>query len=119
MIVHIVLDTIIDGRRYMLRTDKYNYIWREGSPDLDDEIFLKQTRENSYFTTFDALTRHIFKNAVKRGIVNLDMKNVLESYENALTIVSEIGEKLDKVSWGCLDRGIYCPNCQSKLKGSG
>ena len=84
-----------------------------------DESFLKQTRGNSYFRTFDALLRSVFNNSVRQGIVNLDMKNVLESYENALTTVSEIGEKLDKVSWGCLDRGIYCPNCQSKLKGGG
>mgnify|MGYP006178431933 FL=1 len=96
MIVNIVLDTIIDGRRYMLRTDKYNYIWREGSPDLDDEIFLKQTRENSYFTTFDALTRHIFKNAVKRGIVSLDTEKVLEAYENALTLATDIGAMLEE-----------------------
>ncbi len=99
MIVNIVLDTIIDGRRYMLRTDRYNYIWREGSPDLDDEIFLKQTRENSYFTTFDALTRHIFKNAVKRGIVSLDTETVLKAYENALTLATDIGAMLeDKIS---------------------
>ena len=115
----IILNIIIDGRRYMLRTDRYNYIWQEGSAELDDESFLKQTRGNSYFRTFDALLRSVFNNSVRKGIVNLNMKNVLESYENALTIVSEIGEKLDKVSWGCLDRGIYCPKCQSKLKGSG
>ena len=96
MIVNIVLDIIIDGRRYMLRTDKYNYIWREGSPDLDDEVFLKQTRENSYFTTFDALTRHIFKNAVKRGIVSLDTEKVLESYDNALTLATDIGAMLEE-----------------------
>ena len=96
MIVNIVLDTIIDGRRYMLRTDRCNYIWREGSPDLDDEVFLKQTRENSYFTTFDALTRHIFKNAVKRGILSLDTEKVLESYENALTLATDIGAMLEQ-----------------------
>jgi len=115
----VILNIIIDGRRYMLRTDRYNYIWQEGSAELDDESFLKQTRGNSYFRTFDALLRSVFNNSVRQGIVTLDMKNVLESYENALTIVSEIGEKLDKVSWGCLDRGIYCSKCQSKLKGSG
>ena len=115
----IILNIIIDGRRYMLRTDRYNYIWQEGSAELDDESFLKQTRGNSYFRTFDALLRSVFNNSVRQGLVNLDMKNVLESYENALTIVSEIGKKLDKVSWGCLDRGIYCSKCQSKLKGSG
>ena len=115
----VILNIIIDGRRYMLRTDRYNYIWQEGSAELDDESFLKQTRGNSYFRTFDALLRSVFNNSVRQGIVTLDMKNVLESYENALTTVSEIGEKLDKVSWGCLDRGIYCSKCQSKLKGSG
>ena len=115
----IILNIIIYGRRYMLRTDRYNYIWQEGSAELGDESFLKQTRGNSYFRTFDALLRSVFNNSVRKGIVNLDMKNVLESYENALSTVSEIGEKLDKVSWGCLDRGIYCPKCQSKLKGSG
>ena len=115
----IILNIIIDGKRYTLRTDRYNYIWQEGSAELDDESFLKQTRGNSYFRTFDALLRSVFNNSVRKGIVNLDMKNVLESYENALTIVSEIGEKLDKVSWGCLNREIYCPKCQSKLKGGG
>ena len=115
----VILDTVVDGKRYVLRRDKYNWIWRVGNAELDDETFFKQSRENSYFRTFDDLLRSIFNNSVRQGIVNLDMKNVLESYENALTIVSEIGEKLDQVSWGCLDRGIYCPNCQSKLKGGG
>ena len=115
----VILNIIIDGRRYMLRTDRYNYIWQEGSAELDDESFLKQTRGNSYFRTFDALLRSIFNNSVRQGIVTLDTESVLTAHQNALTIVSEIGEKLDKVSWGCLDRGIYCPKCQSKLKVSG
>jgi len=34
----VILNIIIDGRRYMLRTDRYNYIWKEGSPELDDKI---------------------------------------------------------------------------------
>ena len=119
MIENVILDTIIDGKRYTLRTDKYNWIWRVGNAELDDETFFKQSRDNSYFRTFDALLCSVFNNSVRQGIVNLDMKNVLESYENALTTISEIGEKLDKVSWGCLDRGIYCPNCQSQLKGGG
>ena len=115
----VILDTVVDGKRYVLKGDKYNWIWMAGSAKLDDKTFFKQTRGNSYFRTFVALLRSVFNNSVRQGIVNLDMKNVLESYENALTIVSEIGEKLDKVSWGCLDRGIYCPKCQSKLKGGG
>ena len=119
MIENIVLDTIIDGRRYMLRTDRFNYIWQEGSSDMDDVSFLKQTRNNSYFRTFDALLRSVFNNSVRQGIVNLDMKNVLETYENALSTVTAIGEQLNHVSWGCLDRGVYCPKCNSKLKASG
>ena len=115
----VILDMVVDGKRYVLRRDKYNWIWRVGNAELDDKVFFKRSRDNSYFRTFDALLRSVFNNSVRQGIVNLDMKNVLESYENAHTIVSEIGEKLDKVSWGCLDRGIYCPNCQSKLKGGG
>ena len=115
----VILDTVVDGKRYVLKRDKYNWIWMDGSANLDDKVFFKQTRGNSYFRTFDALLRSVFNNSVRKGIVNLDIKNFLESYENALSIVSEIGEKLDKVSWGCLDRGIYCPNCQSKLKGGG
>ena len=115
----IILNIIIDGRRYMLRTDRYNYIWQEGSAELDDESFLKQTRGNSYFRTLDALLRSVFNNSVRQGIVTLDTESILTAHQNALTTVSEIGEKLDKVSWGCLDRGIYCSKCQSKLKGSG
>ena len=116
MIENVILDTVIDGRRYTLRTDKYNWIWRVGNAELDDETFFKQSRENSYFRTFDALLRSVFNNSVRQGIVNLDMKTVLETYENALSTVTAIGEKLDNVSWGCLQRGIYCPKCQSRLR---
>ena len=112
---NVILDTVINGRRYTLRTDRYNFIWMEGSPDLDDESFFKRSRDNSYFRTFDALLRSVFNNSVRQGIVNLDTENVLESYENALSTVTAIGEKLNQVSWGSLDRGIYCPKCNSKL----
>ena len=115
---NVILDTVINGRRYTLRTDRYNFIWMEGSPDLDDVSFFKRSRDNSYFRTFDALLRSVFNNSVRQGIVTLDMKNILESYENALTTVSEIGEKLNQVSWGSLDRGEYCPKCNSKLSDS-
>ena len=118
MIENVILDTVVDGKRYVLRRDKYNWIWRVGNANLDDGTFFKQTRENSYFRTFDALLRSVFNNSVRQGIVNLDMKNVLESYENALSTVTAIGEKLNKVSWGSLDRGIYCPKCNSKLSDS-
>ena len=113
---NVILDTVVDGKRYVLKRDKYNWIWMAGSANLDDKVFFKQSRGNSYFRTFDALLRSVFNNSLRQGIVTLDMKNVLESYENALTTVSEIGEKLDKVAWGCLQRGIYCPKCQSKLE---
>ena len=75
----------------------------------------KQSRENSYFRTFDALLRSVFNNSVRQGIVNLDTESVLETYENALSTVTAIGEQLNQVSWGCLDRGVYCPKCNSKL----
>lgn len=112
---NVILDTVVDGKRYVLRRDKYNWIWRVGNAELDDETFFKQSRENSYFRTFDALLRSVFNNSVRQGIVNLDTENVLESYENALSTVTAIGEKLNQVSWGSLDRGIYCPKCNSKL----
>ena len=111
----LILDTVIDGKRYVLKRDKYNWIWRVGNAELDDETFFKQSRENSYFRTFDALLRSVFNNSVRQGIVNLDMKTVLETYENALSTVTTIGEQLNQVSWGSLDRGIYCPKCNSKL----
>ena len=114
----LILDTVINGKRYTLRIDRYNFIWMEGSPNLDDESFFKRSRGNSYFRTFDALLRSVFNNSVRQGIVNLDMKNVLESYENALSTVTAIGEQLNQVSWGSLDRGIYCPKCNSKLSDS-
>ena len=118
MIENVILDTVINGRRYTLRTDRYNFIWMEGSPDLDDVSFFKRSRDNSYFRTFDALLRSVFNNSVRKGIVNLDMKTVLETYENALSTVTAIGEQLNQVSWGSLDRGIYCPKCNSKLSDS-
>ena len=118
MIDNVILDTVINGRRYTLRTDRYNFIWMEGSPDLDDVSFFKRSRDNSYFRTFDALLRSVFNNSVRQGIVNLDTENVLESYENALSTVTAIGEKLNQVSWRSLDRGMYCPKCNSKLSDS-
>jgi len=119
MIENIILDTVIDGRRYTLRTDKYNWIWQVGSPELDDKIFLRQTRNSSYFTSFEILLRSVLKNLIREGIIQLDTESILTAHQNALTTVSELGERLDKVSWGCLDRGIYCPKCHTELKGGG
>ena len=115
----VILDTIIDGKRYVLRRDKYNWIWRVGNVKLDDKVFFKQTRGNSYFTSFEILLCCELKKLIRHGMIRLDTESVLTAHQNALTTVSEIGEKLDKVSWGCLDRGIYCSKCQSKLKGGG
>ena len=112
-----ILDTVIDDRRYTLRTDKYNYIWLEGSPELDNESFFKRTRNNSYFTSFDSLLRFIFKNEVKRSITRLETENVLRAYENALSLATDIGSMLDAVviMWGSLHKGKYCPKCHSEL----
>ena len=115
----VILDTVVDGKRYVLRRDKYNWIWRVGNAKLDDKVFFKQTRENSYFTSFEILLCCELRKLIRDGMIRLDTESVLTAHQNALTTVSGIGEKLDKVSWGCLDRGIYCPNCQSKLKGGG
>ena len=115
----VILDTVVDGRRYVLRRDKYNWIWMAGSANLDDKTFFKQTRGNSYFTSFEILLCCELRKLIRHGMIQLDTESVLTTHQNALTIVSEIGEKLDKVSWGCLDRGIYCHKCQSKLKGGG
>ena len=115
----VILDTVVDGKRYVLKRDKYNWIWMAGSANLDDKVFFKQTRGNSFFTSFEILLRCELRKLIRHGMIHLDTESVLTAHQNALTIVSEIGEKLDKVSWGCLDRGIYCPKCQSKLKGSG
>ena len=115
----IILDTVVDGKRYVLKRDKYNWIWMAGSANLDDKVFFKQSRGNSYFTSFEILLRCELRKLIRDGMIHLDTESILTAHQNALTTVSEIGEKLDKVSWGCLDRGIYCSNCQSKLKGSG
>ena len=116
---NVILDTVVDGKRYVLRRDKYNWIWRVGNAELDDETFFKQSRENSYFTSFEILLRSVLIKLIRQGMMHLDTESVLTAHQNALTIVSEIGEKLDKVSWGCLDRGIYCPKCHTELKGGG
>jgi hypothetical protein len=119
MIENVILDTVVDGKRYVLRRDKYNWIWRVGNAELDDKTFFKQSRENSYFTSFEILLRSVLTKLIRQGMMHLDTESVLTAHQNALTIVSEIGEKLDKVSWGCLDRGIYCPKCHTELKGGG
>ena len=115
---NIILDAVADGKRYVLRRDKCNWIWRVGNAKLNDTVFFKQTRENSYFTSFEILLRCELRKLIRQGIVRLDTESVLTAHQNALTTVSELGEKLDKVSWGCLDRGIYCPKCHAELKQS-
>ena len=115
----LILDTVVDGKRYVLKRDKYNWILMTGSANLDDKVFFKQTRGNSYFTSFEILLRSVLRKLVRQGIIQLDTKSILTAHENALITVSELGEQLDKVSWGCLDRGIYCPKCHTELKGGG
>ena len=116
---NVILDTVVDGKRYVLRRDRYNWIWRVGNAKLDDKTFFKQSRGNSYFTSFEILLRSVLKNLIREGIIQLDTESILTAHQNALTTVSELGERLDKVSWGCLDRGIYCPKCHTELKGGG
>ena len=112
------MDEICDGRRYVIRRDAHNWIWMEGSPNMDDDSFFQQSRHNKYFTSFDALLRMVFKELMKDGITHLDEERVLVAYYKALNTVEEIASKLDKVSWGALDRGDYCPKCDSrKVKG--
>ncbi len=108
------MDEVCDGRRYVIRRDAHNWIWMEGSPNMDDDSFFQQSRNNSYFTSFDALLRMVFKELVKDGITHLDEESVLVAYYKALNTVEEIGARLDKVSWEALDRGDYCPKCHTK-----
>ena len=63
----VILDTVVDGKRYVLRRDKYNWIWRVGNAKLNDKVFFKQTRENSYFTSFEILLCCELKKLIRHG----------------------------------------------------
>ena len=110
----ILMDEVCDGVRYVIRRDSHNWIWMEGSPKMDDDSFFKQSRHNKYYTSFDSLLRCVFKELVNDGIPHLDEKSILVAHAKALSTMEEIAERLDKVSWGALDRGDYCPKCHSK-----
>ena len=113
------MDEVCDGVRYVITRDSHNWIWHQGSPGADDERYFQSSRNNSYFTSFDALLRVVFQELMKDGITHLDEESILVAYYKALNTIEEIASKLDKVSWGALDRGDYCPKCHTKKRKGG
>ena len=111
----IIYENVIDGRKCVMSKDKRNWIWGDGTPnELSKAILGKKT--TCYYASIESMLVHLLEKRFREHVAELTLGNFKESLDKATREVREIGKKLDKVNWGALDRGAYCPKCNVETK---
>ena len=106
---------IKDGRKYVMGKDKHNWVWGDGTPQQTDERILSK-KNTSYYTSIESMLVNLLEKKFREHVTELTLANFRESLSTANQEVREIAKELDKVNWGALHRGAYCPKCSSKIK---
>ena len=111
-----VLYVKVNGdRKYVMGKDKHNWVWGDGTPQQTDERIL--SKENTgYYTSMESMLVNLLEKKFREHVTELTLANFRESLSTANQEIREIAKVLDKVSWGSLDRGAYCPKCSSTIK---
>ena len=111
----ILYKKIKDGRKYVMGKDSHNWVWGDGTPQQTDERIL--SKENTgYYTSMESMLVNLLEKKFREHVTELTLANFRESLSTANQEVREIAKELDKVNWGALHRGAYCPKCNSKIK---
>ena len=111
----ILYKKIKDGRKYVMGKDSHNWVWGHGTPQQADERIL--SKENtSYYTSIESMFVSLLEKRFREHVTEFTLANFKESLSMANQEIREIAKELDKVNWGSLDRGAYCPKCSSKIR---
>jgi hypothetical protein len=113
---NIFYDKIMDGRRYLFTKDSHNWIWMHGPKDSSIETIMSNTGNKFFYTSFTSMLTNLLEKRFRAHTTRFTLGNFRKSLKTAHRDITEVAKKLDKVSWGALDRGDYCPNCTNKIK---
>jgi len=111
-----VLYVKVNGdRKYVMGKDSHNWVWGDGTAQQTEERIL--SKENTcYYTSIKSMFVNLLEKRFREHVTEFTLANFRESLSIANQEIREIAKELDKVSWGSLDRGTYCPKCSSKIK---
>ena len=111
----ILYENIIDGRKYALGKDRHNWVWGNGTPQQTTESILSK-KDTCYYTSMESMFVNLLEKRFREHVTKFTLENFKESLSKATQEVRELAKELDKVNWGTLDRGAYCPKCSSTIK---
>ena len=111
----ILYENIRDDRKYVLGKDKHNWVWGNGTLQQTPEDILSK-RDTCYYTSMESMFVNLLEKRFREHVTKFTLVNFKESLSKATQEVRELAKELDKVNWGVLDRGDYCPKCSSTIK---
>ena len=113
---NIFYDKIIDQRRCLFTKDSHNWIWMHGPKDSSIDTIMKNTGNKFFYTSIESMLTNLLEKRFRAHVTRLTIGNFRKSLKTAYRDIISIAKKLDSVSWGTLDRGDYCPNCNERIK---
>tara|TARA_Y100000310_G_scaffold244617_1_gene249413 strand:+ start:43 stop:411 length:369 start_codon:yes stop_codon:yes gene_type:complete len=106
---------IRDDRKYVLGKDKLNWVWGNGTLQQTEERILSK-KDTCYYTSMESMLVNLFEKRFREHVTEFTLANFKESLSKAEQEIRKIGKKLDEINWGVLDRGAYCPKCNSTIR---
>tara|TARA_R100001244_G_scaffold43205_1_gene38793 strand:+ start:988 stop:1368 length:381 start_codon:yes stop_codon:yes gene_type:complete len=113
---NIFYNKVIGKNRYLLSKDKYSWVWLYGSKESSVDNIYKNTNNRYYYTTIQSLLTNVFEKRFKSHMTKFTLKSILKALREAYRDILDVSSTLDKVTWGVLDRGDYCPTCDGEIK---
>ena len=113
---NIFYDKIIGQRRCLFTKDSHNWIWMHGPKDSSIDTIMKNTGNKFFYTSIESMLTNLLEKRFRAHVTRLTIGNFRKSLKTAYRDIISIAKKLDSVSWGTLDRGDYCPNCNERIK---
>jgi hypothetical protein len=108
----IIIAEFSDGTKdYAVAKDTMNWIWMIKSSDMET-----YGDNRGYYTSFEAFFKRVLNLKFREFLTDFDTRTITKSLHQATEFCTELGKELDKVNWGALDRGAYCPKCNSTIK---
>ena len=113
---NIIYNKVIGKNRYLLSKDKYSWIWTYGSKESSVDNLCKNQSNREYYTSFQSMLPNVFEKRFRANMTKFTRKSILKAISDAYRDILDISSTLDKVTWGVLDRGDYCPKCDGEIK---
>jgi len=113
---NIFYNKVLGKNRYLLSKDKYSWVWTYGSKESSVDNLCKNKNNREYYTSFRSMLLNVFEKRFKAHMTKFTLKGVQKALREAYRDILDVSSTLDKVTWGVLDRGDYCPTCDGEIK---